>query len=78
MGVVQLSSSIHDINIHGHDSYRRSAELVQFVIHRRLIIFVMQAAFSFFIDLCPCRTVPGLTHGRLRPDIHGAHVFSRA
>jgi len=31
---------------HGRNSYRRSAKLAQFVIHRGLIISIMQAVFS--------------------------------
>jgi len=40
---------------HGRNSYKRSAKLSQFVIHRGLIIAVIQAVFSsifFFVREC--------------------------
>ena len=38
---------------HGRNSYRRSAKLAQFVIHRGLIISVMQAVFSAIFYFAP-------------------------
>ena len=38
---------------HGRNSYRRSAKLAQFVIHRGLIISVMQAVFSSIFYFAP-------------------------
>ena len=35
---------------HGRNSYRRSAKLAQFVIHRGLIISVMAPVFSLVLD----------------------------
>lgn len=37
---------------HGRNSYKRSAKLAQFVIHRGLIISVIQAVFSSVFYLC--------------------------
>jgi magnesium-transporting ATPase (P-type) len=38
---------------HGRNSYRRSAKLAQFVIHRGLIISIMQAVFSAIFYFAP-------------------------
>jgi phospholipid-translocating ATPase len=44
---------------HGRNSYRRSAKLAQFVIHRGLIISVMQAAFSAIFYFAPIALYQG-------------------
>jgi phospholipid-translocating ATPase len=38
---------------HGRNSYKRSAKLAQFVIHRGLIISIMQAVFSAIFYFAP-------------------------
>ncbi|RUP49591.1 HAD-like domain-containing protein [Jimgerdemannia flammicorona] len=45
---------------HGRNSYKRSAMLAQFVIHRGLIISVMQAVFSAFFYLAPIALYQGM------------------
>jgi phospholipid-translocating ATPase len=44
---------------HGRNSYRRSAKLAQFVIHRGLIISVMQAVFSAIFYFAPIALYQG-------------------
>ncbi|KAJ7583625.1 hypothetical protein C8J56DRAFT_214008 [Mycena floridula] len=44
---------------HGRNSYRRSAKLAQFVIHRGLIISIMQAVFSAIFYLAPIALYQG-------------------
>nr|GAT57602.1 predicted protein [Mycena chlorophos] len=44
---------------HGRNSYRRSAKLAQFVIHRGLIISVMQAVFSAIFFFAPIALYQG-------------------
>ncbi|KAJ7280383.1 protein transporter [Mycena rebaudengoi] len=44
---------------HGRNSYRRSAKLAQFVIHRGLIISVMQAVFSAIFFYAPIALYQG-------------------
>lgn len=45
---------------HGRNSYRRSAKLAQFVIHRGLIISVMQAVFSSIFYFAPIAIYQGM------------------
>ncbi|KAJ3323427.1 putative aminophospholipid-translocase [Blyttiomyces sp. JEL0837] len=45
---------------HGRNSYKRSAKLSQFVIHRGLIISVMQAVFSAIFYFAPIPLYQGL------------------
>lgn len=44
---------------HGRNSYKRSAKLAQFVIHRGLIISVMQAVFSAIFYFAPIALYQG-------------------
>ncbi|KAH0580019.1 putative phospholipid-transporting ATPase IIB [Termitomyces sp. J132] len=44
---------------HGRNSYRRSAKLAQFVIHRGLIISIMQAVFSAIFYFAPIALYQG-------------------
>jgi phospholipid-translocating ATPase len=44
---------------HGRNSYRRSAKLAQFIIHRGLIISVMQAVFSAIFYYAPIALYQG-------------------
>ncbi|KAI1787404.1 aminophospholipid-transporting P-type ATPase [Ganoderma leucocontextum] len=44
---------------HGRNSYRRSAKLAQFVIHRGLIISIMQAVFSSIFYFAPIALYQG-------------------
>ncbi|KAF8228738.1 phospholipid-translocating P-type ATPase [Tricholoma matsutake] len=44
---------------HGRNSYRRSARLAQFVIHRGLIISIMQAVFSAIFYFAPIALYQG-------------------
>lgn len=44
---------------HGRNSYTRSAKLAQFVIHRGLIISVMQAVFSSIFFFAPIALYQG-------------------
>ena len=44
---------------HGRNSYRRSSQLAQFVIHRGLIISVMQAVFSAIFYFAPIALYQG-------------------
>lgn len=45
---------------HGRNSYKRSAKLSQFVIHRGLIISVMQAVFSALFYFAPIALYQGM------------------
>jgi phospholipid-translocating ATPase len=45
---------------HGRNSYKRSAKLSQFVIHRGLIISVMQAVFSAMFYCAPIALYQGV------------------
>jgi len=45
---------------HGRNSYKRSAKLAQFVIHRGLIISVIQAVFSSIFYFAPIALYQGL------------------
>jgi phospholipid-translocating ATPase len=52
--ILQFKNLTHLILWHGRLSYKRSAVLAQFVIHRGLIISVIQAIFSiifFFVAI---------------------------
>ncbi|KAJ3530672.1 hypothetical protein NM688_g7676 [Phlebia brevispora] len=51
--VIQFSHLTKLLLWHGRNSYRRSAKLAQFVIHRGLIISVMQAVFSSIFYFAP-------------------------
>ena len=44
---------------HGRNSYRRSAKLAQFVIHRGLIISIIQAVFSSIFYFAPIALYQG-------------------
>jgi phospholipid-translocating ATPase len=44
--ITQFSHVARLILVHGRNSYKRSASLSQFVMHRGLIISVIQAIFS--------------------------------
>ena len=44
---------------HGRNSYKRSAKLAQFVIHRGLIISIMQAVFSSIFYFAPIALYQG-------------------
>lgn len=44
--IPQFSNLARLLLVHGRKSYKRSASLAQFVIHRGLIISTMQAVFS--------------------------------
>jgi phospholipid-translocating ATPase len=45
---------------HGRNSYKRSAKLSQFVIHRGLIISIMQAVFSAMFYFAPIALYQGM------------------
>ncbi|KAJ1957298.1 putative aminophospholipid-translocase, partial [Linderina pennispora] len=45
---------------HGRNSYKRSAKLAQFVIHRGLIISIMQAVFSALFYFAPIALFQGM------------------
>lgn len=53
--IPQFSHLARLIMVHGRNSYKRSASLSQFVIHRGLIISTMQAIFSavFYFSSVP-------------------------
>ena len=51
--VTQFSHLTKLLLWHGRNSYRRSAKLAQFIIHRGLIISVMQAVFSAIFYFAP-------------------------
>ncbi|RUS22625.1 protein transporter [Endogone sp. FLAS-F59071] len=58
--VTQFSYLTRLLLWHGRNSYKRSAKLAQFVIHRGLIISVMQAVFSAFFYLAPIALYQGM------------------
>ena len=51
--VTQFSYLTKLLMWHGRNSYKRSAKLAQFVIHRGLIISIMQAVFSAIFYFAP-------------------------
>jgi phospholipid-translocating ATPase len=57
--VIQFSFLTKLLLWHGRNSYRRSAKLAQFVIHRGLIISVMQAVFSAIFYFAPIALYQG-------------------
>lgn len=57
--VTQFSYLTKLLMWHGRNSYRRSAKLAQFVIHRGLIISVMQAVFSAIFYFAPIALYQG-------------------
>ncbi|KAF9784605.1 aminophospholipid-transporting P-type ATPase [Thelephora terrestris] len=57
--VIQFSHLTKLLLWHGRNSYRRSAKLAQFVIHRGLIISVMQAVFSAIFYFAPIALYQG-------------------
>jgi phospholipid-translocating ATPase len=57
--VMQFSHLTKLLLWHGRNSYRRSAKLAQFVIHRGLIISVMQAVFSSIFYFAPIALYQG-------------------
>ncbi|EGN94742.1 hypothetical protein SERLA73DRAFT_114202 [Serpula lacrymans var. lacrymans S7.3] len=57
--VTQFSFLTKLLMWHGRNSYRRSAKLAQFVIHRGLIISVMQAVFSAIFYFAPIALYQG-------------------
>ncbi|KAG0167337.1 putative aminophospholipid-translocase [Apophysomyces sp. BC1034] len=58
--VLQFSHLTKLLLWHGRNSYKRSAKLSQFVIHRGLIITVMQAAFSALFYFAPIALYQGM------------------
>ncbi|KAJ3238859.1 putative aminophospholipid-translocase [Chytriomyces hyalinus] len=58
--VTQFSHLTKLLLWHGRNSYKRSAKLSQFVIHRGLIISVMQAVFSAIFYYAPIPLYQGL------------------
>ncbi|KAI9287315.1 protein transporter [Umbelopsis sp. AD052] len=58
--VMQFSYLTKLLLWHGRNSYKRSAKLAQFVIHRGLIISVMQAVFSAFFYFAPIALYQGM------------------
>ncbi|KAI9183176.1 putative aminophospholipid-translocase [Blastocladiella emersonii ATCC 22665] len=58
--VTQFSHLTRLILWHGRNSYQRSARLAQFVIHRGLIISVMQAVFSAIFYFAPIALYQGM------------------
>lgn len=76
---------------HGRNSYKRSAKLAQFVIHRGLIIAVCQTMYSIALNFQPeglykasrsylnkifsTNIWKGLAHGWLRDDLHSCSRF---
>jgi phospholipid-translocating ATPase len=56
---LHLQNNFHVV-WHGRNSYKRSAKLAQFVIHRGLIISVMQAVFSAFFYFAPIALYQGM------------------
>ncbi|KAJ1327335.1 hypothetical protein BSLG_010677 [Batrachochytrium salamandrivorans] len=56
--ITQFSHIARLLLWHGRNSYKRSAKLSQFVIHRGLIISIMQAVFSSLFYFSPYCTVP--------------------
>lgn len=62
VGRSTLTASVSRIPVllwHGRNSYKRSAKLAQFVIHRGLIISVMQAVFSAIFFYAPIALFQG-------------------
>ncbi|KAG1787260.1 uncharacterized protein HD556DRAFT_1410052 [Suillus plorans] len=57
--VTQFSYLTKLLMWHGRNSYRRSAKLAQFVIHRGLIISIMQAVFSAIFYFAPIALYQG-------------------
>ncbi|KIM23917.1 hypothetical protein M408DRAFT_332096 [Serendipita vermifera MAFF 305830] len=57
--VTQFSFLTKLLMWHGRNSYRRSAKLAQFVIHRGLIISVIQAVFSAIFYFAPIAVYQG-------------------
>ncbi|KIM37884.1 hypothetical protein M413DRAFT_448154 [Hebeloma cylindrosporum] len=57
--VTQFSHLTKLLLWHGRNSYRRSAKLAQFVIHRGLIISIMQAVFSAIFYFAPIALYQG-------------------
>ncbi|KAF9259302.1 phospholipid-translocating P-type ATPase [Marasmius fiardii PR-910] len=57
--VIQFSHLSKLLLWHGRNSYRRSAKLAQFVIHRGLIISIMQAVFSAIFYFAPIALYQG-------------------
>jgi phospholipid-translocating ATPase len=57
--VTQFSHLTKLLMWHGRNSYRRSAKLAQFVIHRGLIISIMQAVFSAIFYFAPIALYQG-------------------
>ena len=47
VSLAQFSHATRCLLWHGRNAYRRSARLTHFVVHRGLIISIMQAVFSF-------------------------------
>ena len=59
LSVTQFSHLTKLLLWHGRNSYRRSAKLAQFVIHRGLVISVMQAVFSSIFYFAPIALYQG-------------------
>lgn len=59
MCIILPNNCIHVV-WHGRNSYKRSAKLSQFVIHRGLIISVMQAVFSALFYFAPIALYQGM------------------
>ena len=57
--VTQFSHLTKLLLWHGRNSYKRSAKLAQFVIHRGLIISIMQAVFSSIFYFAPIALYQG-------------------
>jgi phospholipid-translocating ATPase len=57
--VTQFSFLTKLLMWHGRNSYRRSAKLAQFIIHRGLIISIMQAVFSAIFYFAPIALYQG-------------------
>jgi phospholipid-translocating ATPase len=57
--VLQFSALTQLLVWHGRNSYKRSAKLAQFVIHRGLIISIMQAVFSALFFFAPIALYQG-------------------
>jgi phospholipid-translocating ATPase len=58
--VTQFSHLTRLLLWHGRNSYKRSAKLSQFIIHRGLIISVMQAVFSAMLYFAPIAIYQGM------------------
>lgn len=57
--VTQFSHLTKLLLWHGRNSYKRSAKLAQFVIHRGLIISIMQCVFSAIFYFAPIALYQG-------------------